>query len=354
MLDCGADYLGVAIAEEAFALRATGVSAPILVLSSCPDAIMGSLVERDIEFTVPSAAKARAAAAAAAGTGKRARVHLKVDTGMERIGEHWYSVEPFLDEAFAQSGVDIVGVYSHFATSDCEMTFAREQLSRFLEVLGLMESRGRRPQLAHIANSAALAAIPEARLDMFRPGIFLYGYEPSPEAHVGLEPVMRLASRIAYVKTVRRGARVSYGGTWTAPRDTRIATVPIGYGDGYSRSLSNRGEVVVAGRRVPIVGRICMDQLMVDLGPGASEVEGEEVLLFGERDGWRMPGEELCALLDTIPYGSPAWSPSGCHGSTWRTEGRLSCRPQPAPSRLRARRGGAGSSPPRAPCTAPG
>jgi alanine racemase len=137
---------------------------------------------------------------------------------------------------------------------------------------------------------------------MVRPGILVYGYEPALPTRVGLEPVMRLASTISYVKTVRSGARVSYGGTWSAPRDTRVATLPIGYGDGYNRSLSSRGEVAVAGRRVPIVGRICMDQLMVDLGPEAAEAEGEEVLLFGERDGVLMPGEELCELLGTIPY----------------------------------------------------
>jgi alanine racemase len=302
LLDFGAEYLGVAIAEEALELRAAGISAPILVLGSPPDEALGPLIEKDIDFNAPSASKARAAAAAAAVARKRARVHLKIDTGMERIGEHWYSAEAFIEEALALSGLDVVGLCSHFATSDCEPAFAREQLARFLEVLGLMEAKGRRPPLAHIANSAALASMPEARLDMVRPGILVYGYEPAPPARVGLEPVMRLASEISYVKTVRAGATVSYGGTWTASRDTRVATVPIGYGDGYSRSLSGRGEVSVAGRRARIAGRICMDQLMVDLGPGAAEAEGAEVLLFGERGGARLPGEELCELLGTIPY----------------------------------------------------
>lgn len=302
LLACGAGYLGVALAEEALALRSDGISAPILVLGSPPDESMRELIEAKVEFNVPSAAKARAAAAAAAGTRGRARVHLKIDTGMERIGEHWYSAEPFIDEALALPSLEIVGLCSHLATSDCEPEFAREQLSRFLEVLGLMDARGRRPELAHIANSAALASMPESRLDMVRPGILVYGYEPAPGTRVGLEPVMRLASRISFVKTARKGARVSYGGTWTAPRDTRVATVPIGYGDGYSRSLSSRAEVSVAGRRAPVIGRICMDQLMIDLGPGAAEDEGEEVILFGERDGVRLPGEELCSLMDTIPY----------------------------------------------------
>jgi alanine racemase len=302
MLDRGVDYLGVAIAEEALALREAGLAAPILVLGSPPDSIMPALVDAGVEFTVPSAEKARAAEAAAAGGRCRARVHLKIDTGMERLGEHWYSAERFLDTVFSLSHLEVVGVYSHFATSDCDIDFARVQLARFLEVLGLLESRGRRPPLAHIANSAALAAIPESRLDMVRPGIFLYGYENSPDSHVGLEPVMRLISQIAFVKTVRAGARVSYGGIWTAERDTRIATIPVGYGDGYSRSLSNRAEVLVSGRRVPVVGRICMDQLMVDLGPEGREDVGEEVLLFGVRGNAALPGEELCRLMGTIPY----------------------------------------------------
>ncbi len=302
MLERGADYLGVAIAEEALALREAGIAAPILVLGSPPDAVMGELIEANIEFTIPSAEKAAAASRAAAGSGKRARVHLKIDTGMERLGEHWYSVEPFLDAAYDLAGLEIVGVYSHFATSDCDLEFARLQLARFKEVLALLSSRGRKPAIAHIANSGALASMPDARFDMVRPGIFLYGYEVSEKATIGLEPVMRLVSRIAFAKTVRAGARVSYGGIWTAPEDTRVATVPIGYGDGYSRSLSNRGAALVAGRRVPIVGRICMDQLMVDLGPGGREGVGEEVLLFGERDGRSLPGEELCELMGTIPY----------------------------------------------------
>jgi len=302
MLERGVDYLGVAIAEEGLALREAGIGAPILVLGSPPDAVMGELIESDIEFTVPSAEKARAASRAAAGSGKRARVHLKIDTGMERQGEHWYSAEAFLDSAYAQDDLDIVGAYSHFATSDCDLDFAREQLRRFSEVIGFLSAKGRKPEIAHIANSGALASMPEARFDMVRPGIFLYGYEVSQDARVGLEPVMRLVSRIAFAKTVRAGARVSYGGIWTAPRDTRVATIPAGYGDGYSRSLSNRGEALIAGRRVPIVGRICMDQFMVDLGPEGREEVGEEVLLFGEKGGLSLPGEELCELMGTIPY----------------------------------------------------
>jgi len=133
-------------------------------------------------------------------------------------------------------------------------------------------------------------------------GIFLSAFEVSSAARVGLEPVMRLVSRISFAKSVRAGARVSYGGIWAADRDTRLATIPVGYGDGYSRSLSNRGEALVAGRRAPIVGRICMDQLMVDLGPDSREDVGEEVLLFGEKKGGALPGEELCELMGTIPY----------------------------------------------------
>jgi alanine racemase len=246
--------------------------------------------------------KARAISAAARTAGKPARVHLKVDTGMERIGVHWYSAEPFIDEVTSLPGIEIVGLFSHFATSDTDLAFAREQLGRFNEVLALLEAKGRRPELVHLANSAGLVNLPEARFDMVRPGLLLYGYEPTPLKSVGVEPVMRLMSRVAYFKSLRGGSSVSYGRAWTAPEDTRIATIPIGYGDGYPRALSNRGEVVIRGRRLPVVGRVCMDQLMVDLGPDGEAYNGDEVLLFGEKSGERMPAEALCERIDTIPY----------------------------------------------------
>jgi len=298
----GADYLGVAFLEEGEALRRAGVESPILVLGAIANAQISRFLASGLDITVPSVEKARAVSAAALAAGARARVHLKIDTGMERIGVHWYSAKAFLNTVLALPGLDIVGLFSHFATADDDPSFAKEQLARFREVLGYLESVGRRPPLVHMANSAALVDMPDARFDMVRPGILLYGYEPSPRTKVGLEPVMRLMSKVVYFKTAREGAGVSYGRTWRTSAPTRIATIPIGYGDGYSRALSNKGEAIVRGRRYPVVGRVCMDQLMLDLGPDGVAYNGDDVLLFGTRGQDSIPAEILCERIGTIPY----------------------------------------------------
>ena len=298
----GADYLGVAFLEEGELLRRSGIRAPILVLGAVATAQIPRFLAAGLELALPSVEKAKAVSEAAAATGRRARVHLKIDTGRERIGVHWYSARPFLDEVLALPNLEIAGIFSHFATADEDLGFAREQLDRFREVLAYLDSIGKRPPLVHLANSAGLVNLPEARFDMVRPGILLYGYEPSPLARVGLEPVMRLMSKVVYFKVVEAGSGVSYGLAWKAPGRTRLATIPIGYGDGYSRALSNRGEALIRGRRCPVVGRVCMDHLMVDLGPGGEAYNGDEVLLFGTKDGESVDAEELCRRLGTIPY----------------------------------------------------
>jgi alanine racemase len=298
----GADWLGVAFLEEGIFLRHSGISAPILVLGAISTPQIPRFIEHGLDLTCPSVEKARAISAAATAAGRRARIHLKVDTGMERIGVHWYSALPFFREVLALPGLEVVGLFSHFATADGDLAFAREQLARFQEALSALEGLGCRPPLVHMANSAALVSLPEARFDLVRPGLLLYGYEPSPERLVGVEPVMRLMTRVSYFKSVRSGATVSYGATWRAQGDTRIATIPIGYGDGYSRSLSGKGEVIIRGRRLPIVGRVCMDQAMVDLGPDGEAFNGDEVLLFGRRGDDYLPAEFLCGRMDTIPY----------------------------------------------------
>jgi alanine racemase len=302
LVAAGADYLGVAFLEEGEALRRAGVKAPILVLGAVATAQIPRFIESDLEITLPSLEKARAVSAAAVAAGARAAVHLKIDTGMERIGVHWYSARPFVDEVLALPGLDIAGLFSHFATADGDLGFAREQLGRFREVVGYLESIGKRPPLVHMANSAALVALPESRFDMVRPGLLLYGYEPSPERRVGTEPVMRLMSKVVYFKVARAGAGVSYGLAWRADSDTRIATIPIGYGDGYSRALSNKGEAIIRGKRYPVVGKVCMDQLMVDLGQEGEAFNGDEVLLFGSRGEDRIDAQSLCERIGTIPY----------------------------------------------------
>jgi alanine racemase len=304
----GADYLGVALIEEAVTLREAGIAAPILVLGSPPDDRMHLYSRYGVDLAVVSAAKARAAFAAAAAEGRSIRAHLKIDTGMGRIGVRWDGIESLAEELSGLAprdhgpGVELIGAFSHLATADSDLDFAREQAARFRSSLRVLERRGIEPPLAHLENSAALVAMPESRFGMVRPGILVYGYEPSPWRKVGVEPVMRLCARLSFVKEVRAGEGVSYGLAWRAPVDTMVGTIPIGYGDGYSRALSNRASVWVGGAARPVAGRICMDQTMVDLGPGATAREGDEAILFGAKDGEGIPGETICELLGTIPY----------------------------------------------------
>jgi alanine racemase len=307
LLDQGADYLGVALIEEALALREAGFEAPILVLGSPPDESLPLFPRHGIDLTLVSGAKARAAYAAAAALGRSIRVHLKIDTGMGRLGARWNELEALAEELSGLGGqggpgLEVVGAFSHLATADCDLDFAREQASRFRAALRVLAARGIEPPLAHLENSAGLVALPGERFDMVRPGIMVYGYEPSPWKKVGVEPVMRLVSRIAFVKRLEAGQAVSYGQTWRAATGTTIATLPVGYGDGYSRALSNKGRVLIGGRERPIAGRVCMDQTMVDLGPDSGAREGDEALLFGRRGDEVLPGEALCELLGTIPY----------------------------------------------------
>jgi alanine racemase len=301
----GAGYLGVAIIEEAVELRRAGIEAPILVLGSPPDEQLPLFARYHVDLTVGSADKARAAYAAAKTEGASIRVHAKIDTGMGRIGVDWKEVDSFAEELadlVTRGGLEIIGAFSHLATADCDLEFAREQEARFRVALKALASKGIEPPLPHLENSAALVAMPEARFGMVRPGIFVYGYEPSPWRKIGLEPVMRLVSKISFVKGLRAGEGVSYGRTWKAPADTTIATVPIGYGDGYSRALSNKASMWTGGGAHPVRGRVCMDQTMLDLGPDSSSREGDDVIVFGVKGNGGIPGESLCEILGTIPY----------------------------------------------------
>ena len=307
LLSEGADYLGVALVEEALSLREAGFDAPILVFGSPPDEALPLFPRFNIDLALVSASKARAAFEAASALGKSIRVHLKIDTGMSRLGAPWNGLEALADELSGLlgrggPGLEIVGAFSHLATADCDLDIAREQASRFRSALRVLKLRGIEPPIVHLENSAGLVSLPDERFDMVRPGILVYGYEPSPWKKVGVEPVMRLVSQISYLKELRSGEAVSYGHTWRALQDTTIATLPLGYADGYNRALSNRAQVLIGGVERPVAGRICMDQTMVDLGPASQAQEGDEALIFGSRDGESLPGESLCELLGTIPY----------------------------------------------------
>lgn len=301
-----ADWLGVATVPEALTLRLGGVSLPILKLSHALDREqIEAAITADVDLAVVDAAGIDAVAAVAAGLGRRAAVHLKVDTGMHRIGCPPQQAPELARRADA-SGLLLRGVFSHLPISDSEAgrAFTEAQIALFSDVVAAIEAARGPVELRHLANSGGVLMHPEAWFDMVRPGIIAYGSLPDPTStpSVGLAPGLEWTSRVSFVKPLAAGESVSYGRTWTAPRDTRIATIPVGYGDGYSRLLSNRGRVLIGGVSHPIVGRVCMDQFMVDVGPDSDVAAGEAVVLVGRQGEAEITVAEIAELMATIPY----------------------------------------------------
>ncbi len=306
-LEHGATWLGVAIPEEALALRAAGIGAPILVLGPILPHQAAMVVAAGARATVSGVAEARALGRAARAAGREpAVVHLKVDTGMGRIGllPDEAGAERALQVA-GQPGVSVEGIFTHFAAADeADKGYTRWQLDRFFGFLEVLARRGLKPAIRHAANSAGLLEVPESHLDLVRVGIALYGLFPSPEVRreVDLRPALRLVTAVAQVRTVPAGTRVSYGCTWQAGRDTVLAVLPAGYADGYRRALGNRAQVLVGGRRAPVVGHVCMDQTIVDVGDLSGVAPGDEAVLLGEQSGDRITADELAEHLGTINY----------------------------------------------------
>jgi alanine racemase len=302
------DLVGVALLEEGIELRRMGIERPILVMGGIWSKQIPRLIEHGLMMTVPSLDRLRDADEAAAALGLRARVHLKIDTGAERVGIHHYHADRLLDASLRVRHVDVEGIYSHLANADAfDLSHARLQLERFGEVLRFYERRSIRTPLRHIANSAAVLRLPESHLDLVRPGLLLYGVYPTrtPPAgeswSVAVAPAMSWRSRVVYFKVVEAGNPVSYGSTWQSDHRVRMVTVPVGYGDGYFRSMSNKARVIVRGRRYPQVGTICMDQMMVNI-EWDSAYNGDEVILIGESGGQRVSVEDLADWAGTIPY----------------------------------------------------
>jgi len=299
-----ADAFGVALVEEGIRLRRLGLQNPILVFGGTWTRQIPLFLEHDLALTVPSLARLRDVEEAASARKVKARVHLKIDTGMERIGVHHYSAESLLENAARSPHVEVEGLYSHLANADApDLSDARLQLERFLEVARFYERRSLPLPQRHLANSAAVLRLPESHLDLVRPGILLYGVYPYADAPrtVPVEPALSWRSRVVYFKVVEAGSPVSYGGTWRSNHPVRVVTVPVGYGDGYFRSMSNRAQVILRGQRFSQVGAICMDQMMVNIESGTG-YNGDEVVLIGEQQGERLTVEELAGWAGTIPY----------------------------------------------------
>lgn len=304
VLHHGASMLAVATLGEAAALRDAGIDAPMLILGYTPPWQVRDAIRRRVQLTVFDPDVAREISRAAQEVQIEAVAHVKVDTGMARLGLAPDDVLPFLRLLHDLPGVHVAGLFTHFATADsADERFAREQLRRFTILLSEIEAAGLRPPLVHAANSAALLRFPEARFDLVRPGIAIYGLAPSAETPLPPEfrPALSFKTEVAQVKTVPPGTPVSYGGTWIAPRPSRIATIPVGYADGFRRSPSWR-EVLVHGCRVPVVGRVAMDYAMLDVTDVADVRAGDEVVLIGQQGTDRITADEVAAWLGTISY----------------------------------------------------
>jgi alanine racemase len=304
-LDPQVDYIGVAVLEEGILLREIGVQTPILVLGGIWGNQIPAYIENDLTLTAPSVERLEQIDQAAETLGVKAKVHLKIDTGMERIGVHYYNAHTLQEAALNCKHLEVEGIFSHFANADgADLSHAKLQLERFNEVLQFYENRNLPMPMRHMANSGGILQLLESHFDMVRPGILFYGVYPSPEVQriVEVKPALAWKSRVVYFKVTQPGHPVSYGSTWQSDHNVRIVTVPVGYGDGYFRSMSNKAQVVIHGNRYPQVGRVCMDQIMVNI-EGDSAFNGDEVILIGEAEnGERVTVEELAEWADTIPY----------------------------------------------------
>ena len=302
----GADYLAVSSLDEAKELRRAGIQAPILILGHTPPAMVPQLIEYGITQAVSALAKAEAYSAAAVESGGTLKVHIKVDTGMSRLGflvreGHFDTGVESIAAACALPGLEAEGIFTHFAVSDEDdrdsEAYTRAQFDVFTRVLDALAAGGRTFAIRHCANSGALARYPEMYLDMVRPGIALYGVGADAQ-RLDLRPVMSLKSSVSTIKTFDPGTDVSYGRTFRTQGRTRIGVLPIGYADGFFRGLSNRMSVVTAQGPAPQRGRICMDMSMIDLTDLPDVKVGDEVEIFGRRQ--RV--DDLAAILNTIPY----------------------------------------------------
>lgn len=303
--EVGAYGFGVALAEEALELRAAGIHTEIVVLNGVHGGAHEEVVAASLTPVVYELPEVRAFAQVAAKRGQPVGVHLKVDTGMSRLGVPHDVLSTFLDslEGMGSPGaVRIDGCMTHLSSADSDPAVTREQLRRFDDAVSLVRARGHRPAVLHAANTAGAFLHPDSRYDLVRLGSALFGYGPPGTERAGLRPAMRLRTEIISLRRVPAGTRVGYDGTFTAPEERLIATVPVGYGDGLIRATSNRAEVLVHGRRCPIVGNVSMDLTGVDVTAIAHVQLGDEVVLLGRQGGDAIDAHELARSSGTIHY----------------------------------------------------
>ncbi|NLM50876.1 MAG: alanine racemase [Clostridiaceae bacterium] len=309
LLENGADTLGVALLDEAIQLRKHGIDSPIIILGATNPVLSEDLVKYSIIPTVFNEELPRELSKAATKLGKKAKVHIKIDTGMNRVG--FLSNDPDsvrkVIEIAKLPNIEIEGIFTHFACADDEKEdpFTLMQFERFMDFIRKLEKEGVYIPVKHCCNSAALLRFPNMHLDMVRPGIILYGHYPSKDTNknqIKLQSAMSLKAIITHIKDIEKDERISYGGIYRCDSKKTIATIPIGYADGYSRILSGKVSVLVGDKKVKNVGRICMDQCMLDVTNVQNINVGDEVVLFGTKNGNSIDVEELAEIMGTINY----------------------------------------------------
>ncbi|RKN82165.1 alanine racemase [Paenibacillus ginsengarvi] len=303
-MGCGVDYIGVAFLDEGLELRRAGINAPILVLGYTPPEGLRTAIDHDITLTVFH--EELWAALETVGDGKL-KVHIKIDTGMGRIGlQADEEAISYVERALRHPSLDVEGIYTHFASADeTDKSYTLEQYAKYERVIAYFRDNGVSFRYMHTGNSAAAIDCPELSYNMIRLGIAMYGLYPSGEvnhASIRLEPVMSIKTKMSHIKKLPAGSGISYGVIYRTEGEETIGTLPIGYADGYSRMLSQKVQALVRGRRVPIVGRICMDQCMADISAIPNPTKEEEVVLLGRQGGESVTAEELAELLGTINY----------------------------------------------------
>ncbi|MBE7036232.1 MAG: alanine racemase [Ruminococcaceae bacterium] len=305
LLDAGADYLAVATLEEALELRRAKITAPILILGYTAPDQAEMMVKYHITATVYSQEMAEKLSVAAAENKTKAKIHLKINTGMERIGFMPEQTEEMLSVC-RLPGLEPEGIFTHLACADCaDSSSVHTQYQRFSFAVESLKREGITIPLRHVLNSAGIFDFPEYQLEMVRPGIILYGYYPSDYIHTErakLKPVLSLKSRVIHLHSVEEGTGIGYGWTYEAQKPIQVATVPVGYADGYSRLLSNRAEMMIGGQKVPVIGRICMDQCMIDVTSVHTITVGDIITVIGKEGEASITADDLAKKTETISY----------------------------------------------------
>lgn len=298
----GVDIFGVGSIEEAVILRQAGFNSPIIVLTAVLDDFCNLFLKHKIIPTIVDLKFAKKLNHLAAKSNRQIAVHVKIDTGMGRLGFHYKDADLFIRELGKLKNITLEGIYTHFPVADSDPGFTQYQIDAFNGFIEQLKSKGISFKYQHCANSIGLLRYHQAHFNMVRPGLILYGVKPQAEVGIGIKPVLSLKSRVVFTKQIKKGAGISYGRTYIAKNSRHIATIAVGYADGYPWSLSNKSKVLIKGKFFNLVGRVCMDHIMVDLKGRGDIKAGEEVVLIGESKGKKLLAEDLAELAQTIPY----------------------------------------------------